>query len=151
MRPNRYSIRMRLKGFRISKLIQDFLCILSRNKAAQFFHASPLYVGDAPKFLQQFLSRLCAHAGDFAQGSLRLPLSPPLPVKRHRKPVGLVANLLNEVEDRRMPLQYDRLIFLSENVKNFFFFRDARHRLIDDLQRFERLRRSVKLSNSSVN
>ena len=50
-----------------------------------------------------------------------------------------------------MPLQYDRLIFLSKNVKNFFFFGDAGDRLIDDLQRFERLHRGVKLPDSAIN
>jgi len=91
-----------------------------------------------------------AHAGDLAQCRLRLPLPAPLAVERNRKSVGLIANLLNKVKDRRMPFQYNRLIFLAENVKNFFFFGDAGDRLIDDLQRFERLRRGVKLSNSAI-
>jgi hypothetical protein len=151
MRPNRYSIRMRLRHFRMFQLNENFLRVLSRDHAAQFFNSSPLYVGNAPKFLEQFLCCPRAHAGDFAQHRLCLPLPPPLTVKRNRKPVGLVANLLNQVKDRRMPLQYDRLVFLAQHIKYLLFFCNAGDRLIDDLQRFERLRRSVKLSNSAIN
>src|SRR5260370_11738982 len=150
MQPNRYSIRIRLKGFRIAKLPENFLRVLSRNDAAQFFQPGSLNIGYAPKFVQEFLRRLSTHPGDFTQGSLRLPLSSPLPVKRYRKTVGLVANLLNQVQHRRMPLQHDRLIFLPQHVKNLLFLRDARNWLIDDMQRLERLRRGVQLADTTI-
>ena len=91
-----------------------------------------------------------AHAGDLAQCRLRLPRPAPLAVEGNRKSVGLITNLLNEVEDGRMPLQNNRLVFLTQDIKNFLFLRDAGNRLIDDLQRFERLRRGVELSNSAI-
>lgn len=151
MQPNRYFIRMRLRRFRMLELTENSLRVFSRNHATQFFQTGPLYVRNAAKFLQQFLRCPWAHAGDFAQCGLRLPFSAPLPVKRNCKSVGLIANLLNEVKDRRVPLQNDRLIFLSEDIKNLFFFRDAGNRLIDNLQRFESLSRSVKLADSAIN
>src|SRR6266436_6709136 len=44
--------RMRLWGFRIPKLVQNFLRALPRNDAAQFLQSRPLNVGHAPKFFQ---------------------------------------------------------------------------------------------------
>src|SRR6266436_2371802 len=150
MQPNHYSIRTRLRHFRIAKLAENFLRFLSRNDAAQFFQPGSLNIGYAPKFLQQFLRCPWAHTGDFVEHRFCLPLSSPLPVKRYRKTVGLVANLLNQVKNRRMPLQHDWLIFLPQHVKNLLFLRDALNWLIDDMQRVERLRRGVQLADTTI-
>src|ERR1700741_1693855 len=104
MRTNHYFIGVRLPHFRMLKLAENLLRVFSRNHVSQFFHASPLDVREATKFLQRFLRGLWAHAGDFAQCGLCLPLAAPLPVECNRKSVGLIANMLNEVKDRRMPL-----------------------------------------------
>ena len=71
-------------------------------------------------------------------------------VEGDSKAVRLIADLLDEVQDWRVVVENDGLIFLTENVKNFFFLRDAGERLIDNLQRVERLGRGVKLADSSV-
>jgi len=63
---------------------------------------------------------------------LRLPLPAPLPVEGNAKR-GLIANLLNEVKNRRMPLQHNRSS-LPQNVEISSFSR-CLDRLIDDLQR----------------
>src|SRR5713226_1274110 len=65
--------------------------------------------------------------------------------------MGLIPNLLDEMEDRRMALQYDRLVFLAEDVEDFFFLGDAREWLIDDLQRLECLRCGMELPDSAIN
>ena len=45
-----------------------------------------------------------------------------------------------------------RIVFLAEDVNNFFSLRDARHRLIDDSPDFlERLRCRVKLTDAAIN
>src|SRR6266478_10017091 len=49
-----------------------------------------------------------------------------------------------------MTLQNDGLIFLAQYVKYLLFFCDAGYRLIDDLERFERLGCGVKLSDSPI-
>src|SRR5260370_39702530 len=116
MQPNRYSIRIRLKRFRIAKLAENFLRVLSRNDAAQFFQPGSLNIGYAPKFLQEFLRRLSTHPGDFTQGRLLLPLSSPLPVKRYRKTAGLAANLLNHAQNPRMPLSHALLLLPPQLV-----------------------------------
>src|SRR5947199_1661305 len=45
-------IRMRLLGFRIAELAQNFLRAFSRNYSAQFFQTRSLNIGDAPEFFQ---------------------------------------------------------------------------------------------------
>src|ERR1700721_2456148 len=55
------------------------------------------------------------------------------------------------MQDRRVVLENDRLVFLAEDVQNFFFFCDAGERLIDDLQRIKRLGSSVELADPTVN
>src|SRR5580704_7468077 len=62
-----------------------------------------------------------------------------------------IANLLDQMQDRRVAFQNNRLIFSTQNVKNLFFFRDAGERLIDDGKFFQSLGRRVKLSESAVN
>src|SRR2546427_11705770 len=102
-----------LRGRRFAQVLQDLLRALSRNDAAQFFQSRPLNIGHASKFPKQLLRRLRANAGDFTESGVRLAFPPPLPVKRHGKTVSLVADLLDEVEDWRMPLQNDRFVLLA--------------------------------------
>jgi len=60
-----------------------------------------------------------------------------------------VANLLNQVQDGRMAIQNAWFIFLAEDIENLFFFRDAGDRLVDDLQQFQSLRRSMQLPDAA--
>src|SRR5215472_1610658 len=92
---------------------EDLFRAFSRDNLAKFFHASSLNICDAPKFLQQFLCRPRPDAGDVAQPAVGLPLPAALTMKSHSEAVGLVANLLNQVEHRRMTLQHDGLVFLT--------------------------------------
>ena len=81
---------------------------------------------------------------------MRLAFAAALAMERNGKSVRLVANLLNQVQNGRVALQNNGFIFLAQNVKNLLFLRNAGNGLIDDLQRFERLRRGVKLPDSTV-
>ena len=72
-------------------------------------------------------------------------------MKRHRESMRFVANLLNQMQNRRVPFEHDGLIFPPQYVKNFFLLCDARERLIDDGKFFERFGRGVKLADSAVN
>ena len=72
-------------------------------------------------------------------------------MKGDRETVRLVADLLDEMKDWGVMFENDRIVFLAEDVQNFFFFCDARERLIDDLKRVERVRGGVKLADAAVN
>src|SRR5258708_4075215 len=72
-------------------------------------------------------------------------------MKGHGKTMGLISDLVDQMQDRRMALQDDRLIFLAEDVEDFFFLGDARERLIDDLQRVKGLRGGMELPDSTIN
>ena len=73
-----------------------------------------------------------------------------LPMETHGETMGFVADLLDQMQDRGVSFQNDRFVLLAEDVENFFFFGDAGHRLIDDLQGFERLRGGVQLPQPAV-
>ena len=68
---------------------------------------------DAPKLLQQFLRRPRSDAGNVVKRAAGLPFAAALTMKRHSEAVRLVANLLNQVEYRRVALQNDGLVFLA--------------------------------------
>ncbi len=89
-------------------------------------------------------------ARDAIESGFCLPFGAAFAVKGDGKTVGLIADLLDEMQHRGVMFKNDGLVFLAENVKNFFFLRNAGERLIDDLQRVERLRGGVKLADSSV-
>ena len=73
-----------------------------------------------------------------------------LPVKTHRESVRFVANLLDQVKDRGMVLQPDGLIFLTEDVDDFFLLGDAGDGLIDHFKLLQRRRGGVQLAQSAV-
>ena len=74
-----------------------------------------------------------------------------LAVEGDGEAVRFVADLLDKVQDWRMPLEDDRFVLLAVDVKDFFFFGDAGERLIDDLERFEGFGGGVQLADSAVN
>src|SRR5713101_7300445 len=129
---------------------QNPFCDSRRNHTAQSFYPSALQVGDAAEFAQQLLNRSRADSGDIAKRGLGLPLAATLAMEGHREAMCFVANLLNQMQHRRMAIENAGLVFLAENVKNLFLFRDAGHRLIDDLQGVQGLRRSMQLTYSAV-
>src|SRR6266478_3629244 len=131
-------------------MLEDFLGAFPRDHGTEFLKSSAPNVGDAAKFAQQFLCGARAHSGASNEGGFGLALAAALAVKRDGKAVSPIANLLYKMQDGRVALENNRLILLSENVEDFFFFGDARERLIDDLQRVERLSRSVELADAAI-
>ncbi len=92
---------------------------------AEPLDARSLNVGHAPEFAQEFLGGTRTDAGNFAQGRLGLALAATEPVEGNGEAVGLVANLLDEVEDWGVAVEYAGFVFLAENIENFFFFGDG--------------------------
>ena len=136
--------------FQVCQSTKDFFGILPRDHCAQLLDACSPDIRDASKFLQQFLRGSRSDSGDIAEGAMCLPLATPLAMKGHREAVRFIANLLNQMKDRRMVLQDDGFILLTKDKENFFFLRNAGHRLIDDLERFQRLRCGVQLPDATI-
>jgi len=105
----------------------------------------------ASKFAEEFAGGNFADSGNFGQRSAQPPARSTLPVEGDRKPMRFVANLLDQLKHRRVAVENDRLILAPEDIKNFLFLRDAGHRLIDDLQFFQRLRGRMQLADPSIN
>src|SRR5260370_37505182 len=105
----------------------------------------------AAESAQELLSCAFADPRNLQERAVNLALSAPLPMKRHGEAMGLVADLLDQVKDRRMALENDGLVLLPVNVNDFFLLRDAGERLIDNLQSFHRLGGGVQLPDAAVN
>ena len=129
---------------------QNFFRGFARNDFADFLHASALDVGDTAKFAQEFLGEFGADAGDFGECGFGLALAAALAVESDGEAVGFVADLLDEMQDRRMMVEDNRFIFLAEDIEDLFFFGDARERLIDNLQRVERVGCGMELADAAV-
>src|SRR5437867_2902897 len=80
-----------------------------------------------------------------------MPLSTPFPMERDRKTVTLIANLLDQPQNRRTAIEDDRFILLSRDADDFFTFGDACQRLIHNIQRIESRLRRVQLSDAAIN
>ena len=92
-----------------------------------------------------------ADAGNAIESGFCLARGTALPMECDGKAMRLVTDLLDEMKHRRMVFENDGLIFLAEDIKNFFLFGDAGHRLVDDLQRIEGLGGGVQLADATVN
>src|SRR5260370_13937459 len=130
---------------------KDGLRDLGRHDPSQLFSTRPPQVCDASEFPQQLLNRPWPDTWNVAKGRFRLPFAAALAVKADREAMRFVANLLDEVQHRRVALQNAGFVFLPQNVQNLFLLRYAGHRLIDDLQGFQSLRRGVQLADATVN
>ena len=112
--------------------------------------AGALDVGDTAEFAEEFAGGGWADAGDFAEGGFGLPLGAAEAMEGDGKAVGFVANGLNQMENGRMAVELDGLVFLTVDVEDLFFFGDASERLVDDGQRFEGFGGGVKLTDAAV-
>ena len=54
------------------------------------------------------------------------------------------------MQHRRMMVENDGIVFLSVDVNDLFALGDGGERLVDDFERFERLRRGVQLAEAAV-
>src|SRR5260370_2551991 len=82
------------------------------------------------------MRRARPHARNLLEPCLECAPGPTLAVESDGESVRLIANLLDEMEDRRMTLQADWLVLLAEYVNDLFLLSDAGDRLVDDLQFF---------------
>jgi len=105
----------------------------ARKFGGEVFHRQFPQPGHASKFAEKFASGHLAYSGNFSQGSAQPPARSTLPVEGNSKPVRFVANLLDQLKNRRVAVKNNGLILAPEDIEDFFFLRDAGHRLIDDL------------------
>src|ERR1700689_4003347 len=103
----------------------------------EFTYCELLQAGYAPKAPQEFSRRFLAHARNFSERRAQPSAGTALTVEGDREAMRLIPDLLDQMQDGRVTVQNNRLIFSSQNIKNLFFFRDAGERLINDGQFFQ--------------
>src|SRR5690242_17144671 len=113
---------------------EDSLRRLGGNHPGKPLYPRPLHIGHATELPQKLLDCARPHARNVAQCALGLPLPAALAMEAHRETVGLVPNLLDQVQHRRVPVKNARLILLPEDVEDLFFLCNRTHRLVNDLQ-----------------
>ncbi len=133
-----------------SQRVEHLLRLRTRQLGSQLFHAQCPKARHAAKSPQQLLCGAFAYTRNFRERCTNAARGSSLAMKCHGEAMCLVANLLDQVQHGRMPLEHDRIVLATQHVKNFFFLGDARHRLVDDFELVERLRRRVQLADSAV-
>ena len=81
---------------------------------------------------QEFLGRLVSNARNLEQFCGKLPPLAAGAMERDGEPMGLVADLLDQVQRRGVVIQHDGLILAPVGIKCFFSLGDASQRLVDD-------------------
>jgi hypothetical protein len=76
----------------------------------------------APEVLQQAACSRLADAWHFAQFGGPVAHLAAFAVESYSEAVSFVAHHLNDVQNRRTPVEHDGFMFLSENVDNLFPF-----------------------------
>src|SRR2546425_7163713 len=133
-----------------AQVFDDVLGLGRRDYAGKLLEAGLAQAGEAAEPPQKLLGGALAYPGDIHQRRVQRAARAALAVKGDRKPVGFVADLLDQVQDGRVALEHDRLVLLPKGIDYFLFFRDAGKRLIDDLEFFERRSGRVQLPDAAV-
>ena len=131
--------------------VEDALGLGAGDFGGDVVNAEFLEASDAAETAQEFLSRTVTNSGDFGKGSAEAGLGAALTVEGDREAMSFVANLLDQMQHRRMMVEDHGLIFTTENVENLFFLGDAGHRLIDDGEFVEGFGGGVELADAAVN
>jgi hypothetical protein len=79
------------------QMLQNSFRTFPRNNPAQALDTRALHIRHATELPQQSLRRQRPDPRDIPKRRFCLPLSTPQAVKRHRKTVRLIANLLNQM------------------------------------------------------
>src|SRR5260370_12205744 len=93
-------------------MLQNAFGLRAGHDAAYLVHPRSPQMSHAAESAQEFLSCAFADPRDLQERAANLALSAPVPVTRHGETMGLVADLLNQVKDRRMPPQDHGLVLL---------------------------------------
>src|SRR5579859_64781 len=117
---------------------------------AQCVNSGAAEIRNAAEFAEKTLGGFWSYAGNFEERGSGLTFGAALAMESDGETMSLVANLLNQMQDGRMPIENDGFVFLAKDVENFFFLGDAGEGLINDLQRIESLRGGVELADASV-
>src|ERR1039457_5577113 len=132
------------------KVVADRLRLRSGHDRRQRRRVGLLHRLHAANMFQQSPCCARANAGHFQQFGGPIPHLPALAVEGQGKTVGLIANELNQVKHRRVMVQRNRVFLLAVDVQDLLAFGDGSQRLIDDLERLQRVRSRVQLSETTV-
>ena len=103
-----------------------------------------------PKRCSSFCAVRAPTPGISSSSRAQRALGAALAVEGDGETVRLVANLLDEVQQRRMARQADRLVFLPEHVEDFLFLGDGGDGLVDDFEFLEGFGGGVQLAEAAV-
>ena len=106
---------------------------LGTHKGDQFPFAGPPDPGHTAEAAQKSLLPFLTDTRDIVQDGMKIPQRTAFAVIGHGKAVGLISNLLQQANGSGTFLQPQH-IFLTHDVNQFFFFRNAGQRQIFNTQ-----------------
>ena len=116
----------------------------------QLFERGFLHARRAAEMAEQLLRGALADAGHVQQRGLALTRAAAAAMEGDSKAMRFVADELDELENGRMAVELNRVLFLAEDVEDFLAFGDGGQGLIDDAERFEGLGCGVELADAAV-
>ena len=90
-------------------MVENCLRLIARNYRRKCGNISLFDGLHTAKMLQQPASRVFAHSGDFAQLRGAIAHLPAFAMEGHSKAVGFVADQLDQMQNRRMMIERDRV------------------------------------------
>src|SRR5438552_11724059 len=102
------------------------------------------------KTIYQRTGGALAHTWNLAQFRCPVANLAALAVEGYSEAMGFVSNKLDQMQHRVVVIECNRIIFLSTDVNNLFALGNRSERLVDDLQRRQRLGGCVKLAQSPI-
>ena len=132
------------------EMIEDRLRLSPRDYCRQCRGIGLLDCLHASEMFQQPPGCALANSRNLPQFGGAVAHLPALAMECNREAVSLVANQLHQVQYRRVMIERNRLTLLPVDVNNFFALGDRGQRLVDDLERFERLGCGMQLAEPAV-
>src|SRR5215470_20207357 len=115
----------------LAEIVADGLRVMARHNRRKRGGIGLLHCLNVAEVLQQTPRSAGAGAGNLEQFGRAIANRAVLAVKGHSEAVGLIANQLDQVQDRRVMIEGNRIALLAVDVENFFALGNGGERLVD--------------------
>lgn len=133
-----------------AEISQKPLGLRTRDNFAQIGGCRRADSGHAAETREKLARAGGADARDVFEFGVQRAFRAALSVEADGEAMGFVADLLHQMQDRRVVIEAHGLVLLSQDVENFFLLGDGRDGLIDDGEFVERGRSGVQLAEAAV-
>src|ERR1700761_8215480 len=123
---------------------------MSRNHRSEGLEAGILHRAQATEVGDKPVAGLWTNTGNSQQIRFAVAYLTPLAMVGDGEAVGLIPNLLHQVQDGRTPVQHDGLVLLPIEINDLLPLGDRGQRLRGNAEQFERFGGSMELTQSAI-